>query len=95
MKRLRILVLILCACFVSVAWAQQPAGNCINNWSEFLRTNMQRRNPCEKVVGVNNVGNLHQKWSYHTGSAASSPAVAKGVVYFGTVYAFGLKKDEE
>ena len=29
MKRIRILVLILCACFVSVAWSQQPAANAI------------------------------------------------------------------
>ena len=27
MKRISILVLILCACFVSVAWGQQPAGD--------------------------------------------------------------------
>ncbi len=27
MKHIRILVLILCACFVSVAWGQQPAGD--------------------------------------------------------------------
>ena len=58
MKRISILVLILCACFVSVAWGQQPAGKCINNWSEFHRTNMKRWNPCEKVLNVHNVGNL-------------------------------------
>ena len=58
MKRIRILVSILCACFVSVAWSQQPAGKCINNWSEFHRTNMKRWNPCEKVLNVKNVGSL-------------------------------------
>ena len=42
MKRIRILVFILSACFVSVAWGQQPAGKCINNWSEFHRVNMKR-----------------------------------------------------
>ena len=82
MKQIRILVLILCACFVSVAWGQQPTGKCINNWSEFLRTNMKRLNLCEKVLNVNNVGKLGVKWSYATGSGVgSSPAVAGGVVY--------------
>ena len=79
------MVLILCACFVSVAWGQQPAGKCSNNWSEFHRPNMQRWNPCEKVLNVNNVGNLGLKWSYTTGSEVySSPAVANGVVYVGS-----------
>ena len=96
MRRIRILVFILCACFVSVAWGQQPAGNCSNNWSEFHRTNMERWNPCEKVLNVNNVGKLGLKWSYTTGGpVGSSPAVANGVVYVGSadnkVYAFGLK----
>ena len=66
MKRISILVLILCACFVSVAWGQQPAAR-LNNWSEFHRTNMQRWNPYEKVLNVNNVGSLGLKWSYTTG----------------------------
>jgi hypothetical protein len=57
-KRISISVLILCVCFVSVAWGQQPAATCSNNWSEFHRTNMKRWNPCEKVLNVNNVGNL-------------------------------------
>ena len=87
MKRISSLVLILCACFVSVAWSQQPAGKCNNNWSEFHRGNMQRRNPCEKVLNVNNVGSLHKKWSYKTGGGGvrnqvyCAPAVAGGVVY--------------
>ena len=85
MKRISILVLILCACFVSVAWGQQPAGKCYNSWAEFHRYNMQRWNPCEKVLNVNNVGNLGLKWSYTTGGdVASSPAVANGVVYVGS-----------
>jgi hypothetical protein len=28
---------------------------------------MQRRNPYEKVLNVNNVGSLDKKWSYKTG----------------------------
>jgi hypothetical protein len=66
MKRISLVVSILCASFVSVAWGQQPAGKCTNDWSEFHRTNMQRWNPCENVLGVNNVGDLGVKWSYDT-----------------------------
>jgi len=61
MKRISSLVLILCVCFASVAWSQK------NGWSEFHRHNMQRRNPYEKVLNVNNVGSLDKKWSYKTG----------------------------
>jgi hypothetical protein len=44
-------------------------------------------NPCEKVLNVNNVGKLSLKWSYYTGlGSPSSPAVANGVVYVGTLY---------
>ncbi len=96
MKRIRISVLILCACFVSVAWGQQPAGKCINNWSEFHRANMKRWNPCEKVLNVKNVGKLGLEWSYTTGDGVgSSPAVANGVVYVGSddnnLYALNAK----
>ena len=54
MKRISILVSILCACIVSLAWGEQPAGTCNNNWTEFHRTNMMRWNPCEKVLNINN-----------------------------------------
>ena len=85
MKHIRILVLILCACFVSVAWGQQPAGKGRADWTEFHRTNMMRWNPYENVLNVNNVGNLRLKWSYSIGDGLmSSPAVANGVVYVGS-----------
>ena len=85
MKGVRILVLILCAGFVSVAWGREPAGECTNDWSGFLRTNMRRWNPCEKVLDVHNVGKLSLKWTYSTtGRVESSPAVANGVVYVGS-----------
>ena len=85
MKHIRTLVLIFCACFVSVAWGQEPACKCYNSWAEFHRYNMQRWNPCEKVLNVNNVGNLGLKWSYATGNRVqSSPAVVNGVVYVGS-----------
>ena len=85
MKHVRILILILCAGFVSVAWGQPPAGKCNNDWTEFLRTNMARWNPCEKVLGVNNVGTIQLKWTSATGRyVESSPAVANGVLYVGS-----------
>jgi outer membrane protein assembly factor BamB len=89
MRSVRILVLILCACFVSVAWSEQQACKIHTpvGWAEFHRYNMQRWNPCERVLGVNNVGNLVVKWSYATGGnvAFSSAAVASGVVYIGSL----------
>ena len=32
------------------------------DWTQFLRDNMQRWNPYETVLGVNNVGSLRLKW---------------------------------
>jgi glucose dehydrogenase len=85
MKPIRILVLILCVGFVSVAWGQKPTCKAHTPWTEFHRHNMQRWNPCEKVLNVHNVGNLSLKWSYKTGnSVQTSPAVANGVVYVGS-----------
>src|ERR1700680_3487186 len=85
MNRVGRVALVLCACFVSVAWGQQPVGKCNNNWTEFHRPNMVRWNPCEKVLNFNNVGSLSLKWSYTTdGSVVSSPAVSNGVVYVGS-----------
>jgi glucose dehydrogenase len=73
MKRISSLVLILCACFVSVAWSQQLADKGKNNWSEFHRNNMMRWNPYEKVLNVNNVGSLELKWAYAAGVFPSTP----------------------
>ena len=85
MKHIRILALILCACFVSVAWGEQQECKAYTPWAQFHRANMQRRNPCEKVLNVKNVKNLGLKWSYATGYLVdSSPAVANGVVYVGS-----------
>ena len=79
MKRIGISVLVLSACFVSAAWGQR------NGWSEFHRPDMQRFNPYEKVLNVDNVGSLSLKWSYTTHrNVTSSPAVANGVVYVGS-----------
>jgi len=99
MKRIGFLVLIQCVCLVSLAWGRKPAGKCNNNWSEFHRPNMERWNPCEKVLNVHNVGSLLRKWSYKTDAyVLTSPAVVDGVVYVGSfdghVYAFGLKQGQ-
>ena len=84
MKRISILVLILCVCIVHVAWGEQAAGTG-RNWSQFHRPNMSRWNPYENVLNVDNVGSLDLKWSYATGGEVySSPAVANGVVYVGS-----------
>ena len=48
---------------------------------------MQRWNPYETVLGVGNVGGLQLKWrpsAAHRSTCFSSPAVANGVVYFGS-----------
>ena len=85
MKRISISVLILCTCFVSVAWGRQPAGRANAIWSEFHRPNMERSDPDETVLNVNNVGNLALNWSYAAAAAVtSSPAVVNGVVYVGS-----------
>jgi hypothetical protein len=76
MKRTSIVVLILCACFVSVAWGQQPASACTNKWAQFHRYNMQRWNPCEKMLNVNNVRNVVLKWSYATGKGSFARVLA-------------------
>ena len=80
MKHLSISISILCACFVPVT-----SATCYSNWTEFHRPNMERWNPCEKVLSVNNVGNLGLLWSNTIGAYSSSPAVANGVVYVGSV----------
>ena len=51
---------------------------------------MQRWNPYETVLGVNNVGGLQLKWKSILGNVLyesniqSSPAVVNGVVYVGS-----------
>ena len=57
---------------------------------------MWRWNPCEKVLNVNNVGNLSLKWSYTTGNSVhSSPAVANGVVYVGSYGQQGVRSERQ
>jgi outer membrane protein assembly factor BamB len=57
------------------------------DWTQFHRDNMQRWNPYETVLGVNNVGTLGLKWGFVFavgGNLGSSPAVVNGVVYSGS-----------
>jgi outer membrane protein assembly factor BamB len=84
MKTVRILVWILSACFASVAWGQQPTCGVYTPWTEFHRHNMMRWNRCEKVLNVNNVGNLALKWSYATLGPVSEPAIANRMLYVGS-----------
>jgi outer membrane protein assembly factor BamB len=51
------------------------------DWTEFHRDNMQRWNPYETALGVNNVGKLGLKWQFPIYVYTSSPAVVNGVVY--------------
>jgi hypothetical protein len=51
MKRVSIVIWIVCAGFVSAARGQQPAGTCSNNWTEFHRPNMRRSNPVRRCLG--------------------------------------------
>ncbi|MGA7220147.1 MAG: PQQ-binding-like beta-propeller repeat protein [Candidatus Sulfotelmatobacter sp.] len=93
MTRIRISMMILFVCFVTLASGQQSEGVPINNWSEFTRTNMHRWNPYEKILGVNTVPHLQLKWSYSPGVPVfSSPAELSNVVYAGAydgnLYAF-------
>ena len=87
MKRTSLAVLILGVCFVPMARGQQTACKFSPFWAEFHKQNMERWNRCEQVLNVGNVGSLSLKWTFTAGSAVeSSPAVADGVVYFGSEY---------
>jgi hypothetical protein len=49
----------------SAASASSPA-----DWTQFHRDNMQRWNPYETIIGVNNVGSLQVKWKTPIGIAS-------------------------
>jgi outer membrane protein assembly factor BamB len=86
MKPIPVLVYLACVFFVPAAWSQQPASNSHAAWTEFHRPDMTRVNPYEKLLNVNNVGNLGLKWRFKTGDTIwSSPAVVDGVVYVGSL----------
>jgi hypothetical protein len=58
MKRIGIVASMVCVSFVSVSWGQHPTCPVYVNWAEFHTQDMRRSNPCERVLNVNNVGNL-------------------------------------
>ena len=75
-----------------------------SDWTEFLKPNMMRWNGVEKVLGVNNVGELQLKWRFGTGLIGDgggfydSPVVSNGVVYSGdatTFYALNRNTGKE
>jgi outer membrane protein assembly factor BamB len=70
------------------ASADAQATSSPGDWTEFHRDNMQRWNPYETVLGVNNVGNLQLKWKDAIGASSqwppSSPSVVNRVVYVGS-----------
>ncbi len=52
------------------------------DWTQFLNNSMQRWNPYENILGVNNAGSLQLKWTQTTtGAFYSDLVVANGVVY--------------
>ncbi|MGC1295812.1 MAG: PQQ-binding-like beta-propeller repeat protein [Alloacidobacterium sp.] len=71
------------------ASAQSSSTPSPADWTQFLRDNMQRWNPYETILGVNNVGTLGLKWGFvfasDPGDLESSPAVVNGVVYSGSL----------
>jgi len=68
--------LMLAAANTSV-YAQTTSSHA--DWTQYLRDNMQRWNPYETVIGVNNVSGLKLKWQNPLGG--SEPVVANGTVY--------------
>ena len=78
---------------VAVSANGQTSTDTSPDWTQYHRNNMQRWNPYETVLGVNNAGNLKLKWKSPLGGgsrlrddyADTEPAVANGVVYFGSI----------
>lgn len=61
------------------------------DWTQFLNNSMQRWNPYETILGVNNVANLQLKWSQPNSLAYigyGNPVVADGVAYVGAGEAY-------
>jgi uncharacterized repeat protein (TIGR01451 family) len=67
-----------------VSSAATSAVSSPGDWTQFHFDNMQRWNPFETVLGVNNVGNLGLKWTFPVGTS-TQPVVVNGVAYVGTV----------
>ena len=86
---LSIIVIVIVATTTSLATAQcthGPIRSSLIDWPQFHFDSCHTGyNPYEHILSSNTVGNLALKWKYMTGFAVlSSPAVANGVVYFGS-----------
>ena len=80
---------VLLVCFVAMVGTSASGQTAANlpgtSWSQFRGDNMERWNPFETQLGVNNVSGLALKWTYATGAfVESSAAVVSGVVYIGS-----------
>jgi outer membrane protein assembly factor BamB len=77
---------------IAPLWLMLAAANTLGyaqtsspaDWTEFHRDNMQRWNPYETALGVNNVGTLGLKWASPL-FTPTPPVVANGVAYVGSV----------
>ena len=49
------------------------------DWTQFHRDNMQRWNPYETVLGVNNVGGLGLKWKISTNGVIAYRSEVRGI----------------
>ncbi len=85
----------MCLMLATTNTSQAQTTSSPADWTEFLRDNMQRWNPYETLIGVNNAGSLKLKWQNSMNVSqytASSPAVVNGMAYLGSVdhsvYAF-------
>jgi uncharacterized repeat protein (TIGR01451 family) len=82
------LMLAIAPLWLMLAAHAQTSNPSPGDWTQFHRDNMQRWNPYETILGVNNVGSLQVKWNNPISqelSPFSSPAVVNGVVYLGSV----------
>lgn len=62
------------------------AASSSGDWTQFLNNSMQRSNPYEKVLGVNNAGSLQLKWTQMNSLPYidyGDLVVANGIAYFG------------
>jgi len=79
--------LMLAAANVSLN-AQTSSTPSPGDWTQYLRDNMQRYDPYETTIGVDNVGTLGLKWTFvpdrQRNSQFSSAAVVNGVLYIGS-----------
>ena len=92
--------LVLLLMIASIATAQRPCNEpphrSLTDWAQFHFDDcLTGFNPYEFILSPATVGDLGLKWSYTTDTEVdSSPAVANGVMYVGSVdnnvYAFGL-----